>query len=74
MSRKPNQKRDLRAETGEMPALSSERREPPMPPTLPELAEPGSTTGWMPVVTEGEDSSRFKDDSATASEYVAPKA
>jgi hypothetical protein len=73
MSTRPTVKRQPRSETGEMPAVASERREPPMPTTLPEAAEPGSTTGWMPLVTEGEDRKRFKDDSATASEFVAKR-
>lgn len=62
---------DVRSETGEMPAVPDERREPPMPPTLPEFEEPGSTTGLVRVVPESEDKTRDDDDSADAKD-VAP--
>ncbi len=36
--------------------------EKPRPTTLPEFRDEGSTTGLMPVITEGEDNSAERDD------------
>ena len=42
--------------------LSSTPQEPPE--TLPEMADPGGTTGVIPTVAEGEDAAKNRDNSA----------
>ena len=64
-NRKPTERRST-TKSGVMPrpVLEPEnRREPPRPPTIPEMAEDdGATTGKQPAVREGDDSSAVGDD------------
>jgi hypothetical protein len=55
--------------TGQVPRLELilPPVEPPLPPSIPEIADPGSTTGVMHVIGEGEDLAKHEDDSATSS-------
>ena len=65
----PRKKPDL-SDTTRMPAVSDDRRDPPLPPTLPEDVELGGATGAVQVIGEGEDINRNDDDSATASDVA----
>jgi hypothetical protein len=44
----------------------STQRDPERPTTLPELHDEGSTTGVLPVITEGEDRSAERDNDVAA--------
>jgi hypothetical protein len=70
----PGQPRRAGTETGALPRIDIEpeiQHEPPQPPYLPEIdGDPGSVTGIIPLISEGEDTAKQSDDSATASEGV----
>lgn len=71
MAQGPRNQRTNLADTAAMPPVdeaSVENAEPPQ--FLPEFPDPGSTTGQVFIVSEGEDAARFDDDSATGSEHV----
>lgn len=65
------QKKKAVTQSGIMPRpvfVPQNRQETSRPTTLPELRDEGATTGVLPVVTEGEDSSAQRDeDSSTGS-------
>jgi|GEM_PF-2896654 len=56
--------------TGALPRVDVEpeiQHEPPQPPYLPEVnGDPGSVTGIIPLITEGEDEAKQSDDSASS--------
>ena len=45
--------------------------EPPQPLSIPEFSDPGSATGIIKVVGEGEDLAKQRDDSATSGQVDA---
>lgn len=54
--------------TGLIPRVDAEpqsQREPPVPPSLPELDDSGGITGLMPIKAEGEDGAKHDDDTAS---------
>ena len=68
----PGKSRRAGTETGALPQIDVEpeiQHEPPQPPYLPEINDdPGSVTGILPLISEGEDDAKQADDSATAGE------
>jgi hypothetical protein len=59
--------------TGQVPRLdlSSFPVEPPQPAKSPETSDPGSSTGIIKIVGEGEDRAKHKDDSASSGQVDA---
>lgn len=55
--------------TGIIPRVDLEPetpREPPVPPSLPELDDSGGITGIMPIKAEGEDAAKQDDDTTSS--------
>lgn len=71
----PGKPRRTATETGVLPRVDVEPEilhEPPQPPYLPEIkGDPGSVTGSIPIITEGEDDAKQSDDSASAKDKAA---
>jgi hypothetical protein len=60
------QKPSAPSQTGLHPRADFTSSAPQEPPdSLPEMADPGGTTGSTPAVIEGEDAAKNRDDSAT---------
>jgi hypothetical protein len=59
--------------TGQVPRLDLGTLpvEPPQPLNTPEFADPGSATGIIKVIGEGEDRAKQRDDSATSGQVDA---
>jgi hypothetical protein len=70
----PVKPRRAGTETGAIPRIDLQpeiQHEPPQPTSVPEIDDdPGSITGIVPLISEGEDEAKQSDDSATAKDQA----